>query len=71
MKKYENIFSPIVVKNLKIKNRVIMLPMGTNFAGPNGEILEEHIKYYEQRAKGGTGAIIVENACVSFPIGSN
>ncbi|MGL4653935.1 oxidoreductase [Cetobacterium sp.] len=71
MKKYEKIFSPIVVKNLKIKNRVIMLPMGTNFAGPNGEILEEHIKYYEQRAKGGTGAIIVENACVSFPVGSN
>lgn len=33
--------------------------------------MEDHIKYYEQRAKGGTGLIIVENACVDFPLGSN
>lgn len=48
-----------------------MMPMGTNLGGANGDILEDHIKYYEQRAKGGTGTIIVENACVDFPLGSN
>ena len=71
MKKYENLFSPISIKTMTVKNRVAMLPMGTNFGGQNGEFLEEHIKYYEQRAKGGTGLIIVENACVDFPLGSN
>ena len=30
-----------------------------------------HINYYEQRAKGGTGLIIVENASVDSPQGSN
>ncbi|MFR3299159.1 MAG: FAD-dependent oxidoreductase, partial [Fusobacterium sp.] len=71
MKKYENLFSPITVKNMTVRNRIAMLPMGTNFGGQNGEFLENHIKYYEQRAKGGTGLIIVENACVDFPLGSN
>ncbi|MBX4271281.1 NAD(P)/FAD-dependent oxidoreductase [Clostridium estertheticum] len=68
---YKNIFSPLKVKNMTLKNRIIMPPMGTNFAGQNGEINEEHIKYYEQRAKGGTGLIIVENVSVQFPLGSN
>lgn len=71
MKVYKNLFSPISVKTMMAKNRVVMMPMGTNFGGASGEILEEHIKYYEQRAKGGTGVIIVENACVDFPLGSN
>ena len=71
MKKYKNLFSPVTVKSMTVKNRIAMLPMGTNFGGQNGEFLEDHIKYYEQRAKGGTGLIIVENACVDFPLGSN
>ncbi|MEG1541905.1 MAG: NAD-binding protein, partial [Oscillospiraceae bacterium] len=32
---------------------------------------DEHIKYYELRARGGTGLIIVENVCIKFPEGSN
>ena len=47
------------------------MPMGTNMADPSGGINERHIRYYEQRAKGGTGLIIVENVCVDFPLGMN
>jgi 2,4-dienoyl-CoA reductase-like NADH-dependent reductase (Old Yellow Enzyme family)/thioredoxin reductase len=71
MMKYPNIFSPFKVKNMIVKNRIVMPPMGTNYASQNGEINSDHIKYYEQRAKGETGLIIVENAAVDFPIGSN
>jgi len=71
MIKYKNVFSPLKIKNMTIKNRIVMPPMGTNYAGQNGEINEEHIRYYEQRAKGGTGLIIVENVSVQFPLGSN
>lgn len=71
MKKYQNIFEPLTIKRMNVKNRVVMPPMGTNFGGESGEFKDEHIKYYEQRAKGGTGLIIVENACVDFPLGSN
>lgn len=71
MKKYQNIFEPLIIKRMNVKNRIVMPPMGTNFGGESGEFKDEHIKYYEQRAKGGTGFIIVENACVDFPLGSN
>ena len=68
---YNHIFEPLTIRRMTMKNRVMMTPMGTNYAGQNGEINEKHIKYYEQRAKGGTGLIIVENASVSSPEGSN
>ena len=48
-----------------------MTPMGTNYGEQNGEMSFLHINYYEQRAKGGTGLIIVENASVDSPQGSN
>lgn len=71
MTEYQTILSPLTVKRMTIKNRIVMPPMGTNFAGADGEFNDQHIKYYEQRAKGGTGLIIIENACVAFPQGSN
>lgn len=68
---YKNIFSPLTVKNMTIKNRIVMMPMGTNYGEQNGEMSFLHINYYEERAKGGTGLIIVENASVDSPQGSN
>ncbi|MDO4536069.1 MAG: FAD-dependent oxidoreductase [Clostridium perfringens] len=71
MKNYENIFNPLTVKNMTIKNRIVMTPMGTNYGEQSGEMSFLHMDYYEQRAKGGTGLIIVENASVDSPQGSN
>lgn len=71
MSKYSSIFEPLTVKHMTIPNRIVMTPMGTNFGEQNGEMSFLHIDYYEQRAMGGTGLIIVENACVDFPLGSN
>lgn len=71
MGKYASIFEPLTVKQMTIPNRIVMTPMGTNFGEQNGEMSFLHINYYEQRAMGGTGLIIVENACVDFPCGSN
>lgn len=68
---YETMFTPIQIKNMTIKNRIVMSPMGTNFGEVNGEMSFLHLQYYEQRAQGGTGLIIVENACVDYPSGSN
>ena len=68
---YPHIFSPLTVKNMTIKNRIVMMPMGTNYGEQNGEMSFLHINYYEQRAKGGTGLIIVENASIDSPKGSN
>ena len=69
--KYEHLFSPLEIKTMSLRNRVMMTPMGSNFANPDGSISEEHKNYYMLRAKGGVGLIVVENVCVSFPMGSN
>lgn len=56
---------------MTIPNRIVMPPMGTNFATTTGELTDEHFAYYRQRALGGTGLIIVENVCVDYPVASN
>lgn len=68
---YQHIFTPLTVKNMTIKNRIVMMPMGTNYGEQNVEMSFLHINYYKERAKGGTGLIIVENASVDSPQGSN
>ncbi len=68
---FKHVFSPITINGMTIPNRVVMMPMGSDFAGHDGELTDEHIKYYELRARGGTGLIIVENVCVKYPEGSN
>ena len=68
---FKHVFSPITINGMTLPNRVVMMPMGSDFAGHDGELSDEHIKYYELRARGGTGLIIVENVCVKYPEGSN
>jgi 2,4-dienoyl-CoA reductase-like NADH-dependent reductase (Old Yellow Enzyme family)/thioredoxin reductase len=68
---FSHLFQPLQVRNMTIKNRIVMTPMGTNYGSQNGEISDDHINYYELRARGGTGLIIVENAGIDFPLGSN
>ena len=69
--KYPNIFEPLTVKRTTIRNRIAMTPMGTNYGKANGEMSNRHMNYYSLRAKGGVGLIILENANVEYPVGSN
>lgn len=68
---YKHIFEPLTIRRMTMKNRIMMMPMGTNYGEQSGEMSFLHINYYEQRAKGGTGLIMVENASVDSPEGSN
>ena len=70
-KEYQHIFEPFTVRRMTMKNRIMMTPMGTNYGESSGEMSFLHINYYEQRAKGGVGLIMVENASVDSPEGSN
>ena len=68
---YKHIFEPLTIRRMTMKNRIMMTPMGTNYGEQSGEMSFLHINYYELRAKGGTGLIMVENASVDSPQGSN
>jgi 2,4-dienoyl-CoA reductase-like NADH-dependent reductase (Old Yellow Enzyme family)/NADPH-dependent 2,4-dienoyl-CoA reductase/sulfur reductase-like enzyme len=69
MKKFSALFSPLQIGSVLLKNRVVMAPMAVNYADLNGEVNERQIAYYEARARGGAGLIIVEAACVDAPAG--
>jgi len=61
-----NLFSEIVVRDRKIKNRIVMPPMVRySYAGNEGQVTEKNIQHYEARARGGVGLIIIEAACVN------
>ena len=64
MARFENLFSPFQIGKLELKNRIVMPPMATNFAGEDGSVNERHIAYYVKRARGGVGYITFEHTGV-------
>ncbi len=57
---YPHLFQEGSIGKVRIKNRIVMPPMGTNFTGTDGMVCDRNIRYYRERARGGTGLIIVE-----------
>src|SRR5262245_4463558 len=60
----EVLFEPFALGPLRLRNRLIMAPMGTCL-DEDGHIGEEAIAYYRRRAEGGVGTITVEGCLVS------
>ncbi|MBN2159427.1 MAG: FAD-dependent oxidoreductase [Spirochaetes bacterium] len=54
------LFSPLTIGTMKIRNRIAMAPMATDFAEGDGTVTQRLIDYYEARARGGVGLIILE-----------
>ena len=65
MTSFKALFSPFRIGNLELKNRIVMPPMATHFAGEDGTINDRHIAYYVKRAQGGAGYIITEHTGIS------
>jgi 2,4-dienoyl-CoA reductase-like NADH-dependent reductase (Old Yellow Enzyme family)/thioredoxin reductase len=61
--------SPIRLGGKIVKNRFVVPAMGTGFASPDGMVTPQLLDYYEARAKGGAGIVIVETTTVEFPRG--
>lgn len=68
---YQHLLQPGRIGKMEVRNRLVMPPMATNFGGENGEVTDRMVRYYAERAKGGVGLIIVENAQVDYPGGKN
>lgn len=68
-KQFPKLFEPGRIGSLELKNRLVMPPMATNYAAKDGSVTDRQIDYYEERAKGGAGLVIVEISCVDAPIG--
>ena len=58
------LFTPAFIKNLKLKNRIVMAPMTSGHASDEGFPTEALTGFYVERAEGGTGLIIIESCYV-------
>ncbi len=58
------LFEKIKIGSLELNNRIVMPPMGTQLANPDGTVSPRQIEYYSHRARGGAGLIEVEFSTV-------
>ena len=66
---YDSLFSPIRINRLTVKNRVVMAPMGNiSMCDETGRPNAKMLKYFEERARGGTGLITTGLIPVSYHI---
>ncbi len=68
---FEKVFSPFKLKHLQLPNRIVLPPMAIYVPGSKGFVTKKLVDYYEARAKGGVGYIIVNATVVSSPSGSS
>ena len=67
---YASLLQPGRIGTLDIRNRMVMAPMGSNFAETDGTCGERIQAYYEARAKGGAGLLTMGVCSVAFPHGT-
>jgi 2,4-dienoyl-CoA reductase-like NADH-dependent reductase (Old Yellow Enzyme family)/thioredoxin reductase len=64
MSQFEILFSPIKIKGVSLRNRIVLPAMNTNYAEPDGSVSERFKKFYVERGKGGAGLLIVSSAYI-------
>lgn len=64
---FDQLFAPIKIRDMELKNRIILPAMGTRMADDKGFVTDKLVAYHAERAKGGCGLNIVEVAAVHTP----
>ncbi len=63
--RYEKLFSKGMIGSCELKNRIIMSPFNKNYCNLDGTVGRRLIDYMVERAKGGTGLLMVGATAVS------
>jgi 2,4-dienoyl-CoA reductase-like NADH-dependent reductase (Old Yellow Enzyme family)/thioredoxin reductase len=61
----DNLFSPFTVKNIYLKNRIVMPALASFMIGVDGSISDAAVEHYRRRAAGGPAMVIMEASAVS------
>lgn len=60
------LLAPLTSGNLPLKNRLVMPPMATSKAEPDGRVSEGLLDYYDEKSRGGAiGLVIIEHSYIS------
>lgn len=60
---YDTLLGSYKLKNVELKNRLVVTAMVTNYCEEDGTLTERWMRYHEEKAKGGWGMIITEDYC--------
>ena len=64
--KYSHVFSPIRIRGIDFKNRIVLAPPSPNLAAEDGTVTDNFINWFRMFARGGVGTIYVGNCSVDF-----
>jgi 2,4-dienoyl-CoA reductase-like NADH-dependent reductase (Old Yellow Enzyme family) len=67
---FKHLFTPFKFRTFEVKNRIVLPPMAIYIPGCEGFVRQKLLDYYEARAAGGVGYIVV-NATWVHPNGSS
>lgn len=66
---YKNLFKPLKIGGLRLKNRITMAPLYLGYAAAGGKVSPLLLYHYKEMARSGAAMIMIENASIS-PNGS-
>jgi 2,4-dienoyl-CoA reductase (NADPH2) len=69
--KFKKLLEPCRIGELELKNRIIMSAVSPMIATDEGMVTQKTCDFFEARAKGGVGLIIVEGAIIQWPVGKS
>lgn len=64
----KHLFTPFQIKNLTLKNRIVLPPLASFLIEKGGGITDQAVEHYRRRAAGGPAMVIME-ACAVSPEG--
>ncbi len=65
-KKYPHVFSPIRIRGIDFKNRIVLAPPSPNLASSDGKITPEFIDWFRMFARGGVCTLYVGNSSIDI-----
>ncbi len=68
---FPHLFTPGRIGTLQLRNRIVMCPMGMLLGNDDGSVSENEAAFYEARARGGAGLLLIGTGCVGYPEGTN
>jgi 2,4-dienoyl-CoA reductase-like NADH-dependent reductase (Old Yellow Enzyme family)/thioredoxin reductase len=71
MKKYPNLFSPLKLGNLTLKNRIVAAPTGARYITDEGHFTRDTTAIYELKAAGGAAAVTLGQSFVHAKTGKS
>ena len=64
------LFEPTRIGSVEIRNRLVMAPMSLNLCR-DGFVTDRMIRFFEERARGGVGLIVIGDGIVESSVGNN